>query len=108
MSESSFYKALFDGMRCGILSVDRSGRVVIVNELAMQILDMTEAPAAGTPVEQALEHHPALAEVLRDCFGMDTLPNREELRLGTDPAEGRTIGYTLSLVSDDQGRPAGA
>jgi len=102
--EPPFLRGLFDGMRCGILSIDRQGRVVVLNELARKVLDLEQAPEAGTPAEEALAAHPRLVQVLKDCFNMTRLPNREELVLGS----GKTIGFTLSLVGGHNGQATGA
>lgn len=108
MSESTFFKGLVDGMRCGILSIDRSGRLVVVNDLAAQILDLDGVPAPGADLDAALSEHPRLIQVLRDCFDARNLPNREELLLGRDARGGKSIGYTVSLIANDDGEPAGA
>ena len=48
---------------------------------------------------------PDVVRVLSGAFEMTTLPNRAELRLKDLD---RVIGYTLSQVKDDSGRPIGA
>ena len=106
--EALFYKRLFDGMRCGILAIDGRGRLVRLNELAAQVLDMPSIPPTGTFIEDALADQPQLLQVLKDCFTMSHLPNREELILGKDPGVHKTIGYTISLVAEPDGVPAGA
>lgn len=103
-----FFLGLINGMRCGILTIDRSGRVVLLNEHARQILELQEGWAAGMAVEEALAEHPQLAHILRESFGMSSLPNRAEIELKTRSETGKTIGFTLSLVSGEQGEPMGA
>jgi signal transduction histidine kinase len=106
--ESKFLKGLFDGIRCGVLAVDRAGHLILMNELASNILEVDTVPPAGTPIESALAGHPQIARVMRDCFRMACLPNRAELVLGPDGQPGKTIGFTVSLVAGDGGRPDGA
>ncbi len=103
-----FYRALVGGMRCGILAVDRDGKLVMMNDLARQILDLPEIPVRGVPIEAALASEPQLARVLRESFGMASLPNRAEIDVRHGEKESRTIGFTLSLVPGGDGRPAGA
>jgi len=103
-----FYRRLIEGMRCGILIVDRAGGIVMVNDHARSILELSELPSAGAPVDQALSQHPQLAHILRDSFGMARLPNRAEIDLKSRSENGKTIGFTLSLVRDDDGEPTGA
>jgi len=103
-----FYRRLIEGMRCGILIVNRAGGIVMVNDHARAILELPELPAAGAPVAEALAQHPQLAHILRDSFGMSRLPNRAEIDLKSRSQNGKTIGFTLSLVRDEAGEPTGA
>ena len=95
-------------MRCGILTMDRRGNLLMVNEHARQILEMAELLPAGLPVEAALADYPQLAQILRESFSMSSLPNRAEIDLRCRSDKGKTIGFTLSLVSNDDGVPVGA
>ncbi len=104
----TFYRGLIEGMRCGILTVDREGRVVMLNEHARQILELPDGWRGGAPVEEALQEHPQLAQILRESFGMASLPNRAEIDLRTRSEKGKTIGFTLSLIPGDGGEPLGA
>jgi signal transduction histidine kinase len=106
--EDRFYRGLVDGMRCGVLTIDREGRLVLMNEPARQILELKEVPARGIPVEAALGDHPQLAQILRESFGMSSLPNRAEIDLRFRSEKGKTIGFTLSLVLGEGGEPMGA
>jgi hypothetical protein len=76
--------------------------------MARSILELSELPSAGAPVDQALSQHPQLAHILRDSFGMARLPNRAEIDLKSRSENGKTIGFTLSLVRDVAGEPTGA
>jgi signal transduction histidine kinase len=98
MTELQFLRALFDGMRCGILCVDARGRLLVTNDQATQILELDPLPDAGVPLDRALARHPRLVQMLVDSFAMSLLPSREELQLGDDDRPGKTIGYTLSQV----------
>jgi PAS domain S-box-containing protein len=103
-----FYRRLIEGMRCGILVIERDGRVVMVNEHARAILELHELPARGAAIDDALVDHPQLAAILRESFSMSLLPNRAEIDLKSRSDSGKTIGFTLSLVPGDDGSPAGA
>jgi PAS domain-containing protein len=37
-NSASFHRGLIEGMRCGILTIDRHGKLVMVNDHARQIL----------------------------------------------------------------------
>lgn len=94
----AFYREIVGGMRCGILSVDRRGRLVIANDLALSILELPRQPQPGEPVDEALSEHPQLAQVLVESFGMSSLPNRAEIGLRTASGKEKTIGFTMSFV----------
>ncbi len=106
--DGEFCRGLILGMRCGILAIDREGRLLVLNEPARQILDLERAPAAGVPVEEALRDHPQLVQILQESFGMSSLPNRAEIDLRSRCATGKTIGLTLSLIPGTDGTPRGA
>lgn len=106
--DESFFRRLIRGMRCGILTIDRDGRVVMLNEPARQILELPRPLAAGVTVEEALAEHPQLAQILRESFSMSSLPNRAEIDLKSRSDTGKTIGFTLSLVHGPDGAPEGA
>jgi PAS domain S-box-containing protein len=108
MEENAFYKWLVAGMRCGILTIDREGRLVMVNEPARQILEMSEEPVQGTPIEVALREHQQVAQILRESFSLSSLPSRAEIDLRSRSDRGKTIGFTISLVRDESSRPIGA
>lgn len=108
MAETGFFHAIIQGMRCGILIIDRQGRLIMLNEPARQILEMPERPSPGVTVEQALREHPQLAQILRESFTMSSLPNRAEIDLRCRSDRGKTIGFTLSMIPAQDGRPMGA
>ena len=103
-----FYRRLIEGMRCGILVIDSSGRLVMVNEHARTILELPALPRRGAAIEDALIEHPQLAAILRESFSMSLLPNRAEIDLKSRSENGKSIGFTLSLVPGPDGSPSGA
>jgi signal transduction histidine kinase len=107
MDEFVFFKGLFDGMRCALLSFDRDGRIMLINDQASKILNLPESAHTGEALDRVLAEHPQLLNILKDCFGVSHLPNREELVLQTDSGR-RTIGYTVSLIASSTGEPLGA
>jgi signal transduction histidine kinase len=93
-----FLLGLIDGMRCGILAIDRHGRLAMVNDLGREILGLESAAQPPAHLREALADHPQLTQVLLDSFTMASLPNRAELELHPGSARGKTIGYTLSMI----------
>ncbi len=105
MTESRFLKALFDGMRCGILSLDADRKIQAINDQAVTMLGLDPRPEPGTPLDALAEIHPRLVQIFEESFGRGQLPTREEVVLGTEESPGGTIGYTLSHVSPDGTAP---
>ena len=104
-----FYRRLIEGMRCGILVIERAGGVVMINEHARAILELPRAAAArGGDRRRARRSSAARARILRESFSMSLLPNRAEIDLKSRSENGKTIGFTLSLVPGTDGSPTGA
>jgi len=108
VEEFSFLRGLIDGMRCGVLSIDVEGRIVLINHHACRILDLADPPTPGTPIWRALPQYPQFIQALMTSFAMSSLPNRAEMELDEAPCGGRRIGFTLSLVQSADGQPCGA
>lgn len=106
--ESRYLAGIVDGMRCGIIASDREGRLILLNEVARQILALPLVPDSGTPLIEVLAAHPSLARVLRESFEMANLPNRAELNLDLGSAGKKTIGFTLSMIPGCDGVVDGA
>lgn len=97
-----FFRRVIEGMRCGIVTVDRKGTVLTVNHQAREILEM-EGPVKEGRVEDVFAQHPRLAQVLRDSLDMSYLPNRAEMEIRSREDDGRTIGFTISPIPGDDG-----
>ena len=99
----SFFRRVVEGMRCAIITVDAAGRVLTVNHLAREILELPLDEPAGRPVEEFFAAHPRLAAVLRDSLEMTFLPNRAEMEIRSREEDGRTIGFTISPIPGEHG-----
>ena len=100
-----FFRHMVGNMRNGVLAIDRDGRFVLINDEARRLFHLKPGNVAGMPYADVLHEHPDIVRVLGGAFELKSLPNRAELRLkSTD----MVIGYTLSLVRDDNGEPVGA
>jgi len=103
--EDVFFRHLVGNMRNGVLAIDRQGDVVLLNDEARRLFHLPAGSVSGVPYVDVLSQHPDILRVLGGAFELQALPNRAELRLkSTDTV----IGYTLSLVRDDQGEAVGA
>jgi signal transduction histidine kinase len=100
-----FFRHMVGNMRNGVLAIDRDGGVVLLNDEARRLFRLNPGPVDGRLYADVLHEHPDIVRVLGGAFELKSLPNRAELRLkSTDTV----IGYTLSLVRDDNGEPVGA
>src|SRR5688572_6056231 len=105
--EDRFFRHIVSSMRNGVIAIRRDGTLALMNDEAYRIFSLTRGPQdVGRPVSELFRHHPDVLPVLAGTFELTTLPNRAELRLKGDTD--RVIGYTLSLVKDDDDRSIGA
>ena len=101
-----FFRDMVNSMRNGVLAVTREGTLAVMNDEAYRIFGLTAAPAdIGSSYADVLRIHHDIVRVIASAFELSHLPNRVELRL---KATGKVIGYTLSLISDDDGETCGA
>jgi signal transduction histidine kinase len=93
-------------MRNGVIAIRRDGSLALMNDEAYRIFAIARMPGdLGRPFTEVLRTRPDIIRALAGAFELSHLPNRVELRLKDVD---RVIGYTLSQVKDDDGRPIGA
>jgi signal transduction histidine kinase len=93
-------------MRNGVIAIRRDGSLLLVNEEACRIFEITCQPDdIGRHFGDVFRPRPDLVRVLSGSFEMTTLPNRAELRLKDLDL---VIGYTLSQVRNDAQEVIGA
>ncbi|HSK11497.1 MAG TPA: PAS domain-containing protein, partial [Vicinamibacterales bacterium] len=101
-----FFRQLVGSMRNGVLAITRDGRLAAINEVAYRVFDIQPSPGdIGRSYAQVLQEQQDVVRILAAAFDLRHLPNRAELRL---KPSGKVIGYTLSHVLDEDGRPIGA
>ncbi|MCA1583357.1 MAG: PAS domain-containing protein [Acidobacteria bacterium] len=101
-----FFRQMVANMRNGVLAIKRDGLLVLINGEACRIFGLPVSTTyVGRPYSEVLRHHPDIVRVLAGAFELAALPNRADLRL--KPTD-KVIGYTLSLVRDDDGEATGA
>jgi PAS domain S-box-containing protein len=105
-TEDQFFRHIVSSMRNGVIAFERDGTLVLMNDEAYRIFGLTRRPGdIGLGFADVLRERPAVVRVLSGAFEARHLPNRAELRLKD---LNRVVGYTLSQVKDDAGRPIGA
>jgi signal transduction histidine kinase len=100
-----FFRDMVSSMRNGVIAVTRDGYVAVLNSVACQVLNVpVRAGNLGSHYTDVLESSPEIVRIFATAFESEYLPNRAEMRLASGPV----IGYTLSLIRDDEGRTTGA
>ena len=93
-------------MRNGVLAIDRAGYLVLINDEACRAFGLPpDLDYLGQRYSDVFRAHPDIVRVLAGAFELATLPNRAELRL--KPTD-KVIGYTLSLIRDENDHTIGA
>ncbi|MFQ5766450.1 MAG: nitrogen regulation protein NR(II) [Acidobacteriota bacterium] len=103
-----FAADLVRSMRCGLITVDKIGRIRSINDRATSILDVKATAAVGEPAAKALSAHPNLARLLSQALSLKTLPDRAEMEIRTRDRDGQILGFTLSRVLGRDGSVQGA
>jgi nitrogen-specific signal transduction histidine kinase len=104
--DDRFFRQLVSSMRNGVIAIHRDGTLALMNGEAYRIFALArQGSDVARPFTEVFRERPELIRVLSGAFEMTTLPNRAELRLKDLD---RVIGYTLSQVKNDGGRPTGA
>jgi signal transduction histidine kinase len=93
-------------MRNGVIAIHRDGSLALMNDEGYRIFGLRPRPSdLGRPFGEIFRERPDVTRVLSSAFELTTLPNRAELRLKDLD---RVIGYTLSVVRDDDEDAIGA
>jgi nitrogen-specific signal transduction histidine kinase len=101
-----FFRHMVNSMRNGVIAIHRDGTLALTNEEAYRIFSVPRpAQDRGRAFSEVFRDRPEVVRALSAAFEMSTLPNRTELRLRELD---RVVGYTLSQVTDDEGRLIGA
>ena len=102
----AFFRQIVTGMRNGVLSITRDGRLAVINDEAYRVFGIEPHPGdIGQPAAMVLKSHPEILRALTAAFELHHLPNRAEMRVRP---QNKVIGYTLALVRDDDGEVNGA
>src|SRR3954465_11880579 len=104
--DDRFFRHIVNSMRNGVIAFRRDGTLALMNDEAYRTFGLVRrANDLGRPFADVLRERPEIIRVLMSTFELSHVPNRAELRLKD---LNRVIGYTLSQVKDDDGKPIGA
>ena len=104
--DDTFYRHLVSSLRTGVLAITRDGLLAVINDIAYRSLGLSPRSGdLGRHFTEVLGDCPEVISILQSAFDTDDLPNRAELRLRHT---GKSIGYSLSRIHDDDGHAHGA
>jgi PAS domain S-box-containing protein len=96
------------GMTSAVLTLDREGRVRLVNRAAEAMLGVDGEGLRGRPVEDALEGIGPLGDLARDCLRTGQARSREVLPFQRPGGAPGHLGASLSPILGEGGRVEGA
>ena len=102
-----FVTGLMESLSAGLIAVDRSLQVRVINRRARKILGLPALPAHGSrDLEEALGNHPRLVELIQGAFQRPTLPSRAEMSLHGG-GERKIVGYSMTFIKTPAGNAVG-
>jgi signal transduction histidine kinase len=102
-----FITGLMESLSAGLIAVDRSLQVRVINGRARKILGLPALPAHGMrSLDQALGDHPRLVELIQGAFHRPTLPSRAEMSLH-GLGERKIVGYSMTFIKTPDGETVG-
>ena len=94
--------AILSSFRAGIVAIRADGTVAYINPIGAKILE-------GCPLREGENIHPRAAEnvlfrVLSESLSMNYLPTRVEAELPGGNGERQSLGFTLAVLKESDGR----
>ncbi len=99
-------RTLGPSLESGLLLLDRQGRVLALNRIGAQLLDI-EQPPPGTALAEALAVHPSVRDVIGQAVADGRTVQRQELEIEIAQAV-RTLGLTVHPLRRDDGSIRGS
>ncbi|MDH4100555.1 MAG: ATP-binding protein [Nitrospirota bacterium] len=106
--DGDFHRYVVESMRSGVITIDKEGRITTINVVACRILGLERARAIGRHCAEILEDYMDIAQLLLDAFHKEYLPCRAEMEVKKKDSRGKTLGFTLSLVRNDENEVIGS
>lgn len=103
---TSHNASILENLGGGFLGVDMHGRLILCNPSARKMLGISSDLPLEIPVEKALAHIPALADILIKTLSSGRTVKRQDL---TWMYEGQTrvLGYSTLMIQDPEGHISG-
>ena len=107
-SLEQFNDYLLESSDSGIVTLDREGRILSINDSCSEILELSKEDFIASTYRELFAKQPQLVEAIEKViFEKKNLPY-SELLLTLNNGSKITVGYTVSTVSDSHQQPIGA
>ncbi len=104
--EADYRRQLLQGMRDGLLALDREGRIVETNGAADRLLGMDPGALVGSSVSCLAGRVPALAACLERSIAGTASPDPIEIQVASE-RRAVPLNVAVSRLRDEEGRFAG-
>ncbi len=104
--EADYRRQLLQGMRDGLIALDRDGRIVEINGAASRLLAVDPPDLAGRSIARLARVAPALAACLEKSLGGSGDPDSTEIQVSSEKGA-VPLNVAVSRLRDDEGRFAG-
>src|SRR6476620_344828 len=94
-------------LTAGLLMVNRSGEVQIVNPAGRRLLNLHDGPHRGVHFRQLLVHAEPLAAIIEQCLSTGRTMVRRAVELPAATAPSLHLGLSVSPLGDDSSAPHG-
>jgi PAS domain S-box-containing protein len=95
-------------LTAGLLVVNRSGEVQLVNPVGRRLLGLDEEPCSGVPYRELLGHAPPVVELIEHCLETGRAIIRQAVELPVGRATASHLGLTVSPLVDQSAQRHGA
>jgi PAS domain S-box-containing protein len=107
-SLEQFNNYLLHSTNSGIITLDRDGRILSINEAAAALLGIDPAQSIGRTAEPIFERNSIIGRALDHALRTKTNQPYDETEVNLADGSKINIGFIISTVSDDQRQPIGA
>ncbi len=106
-NEERFKDAILRTIQSGIITLDREGRVTLLNAQAVAALDLGEPPPLGQPIEEVMPQAEPGTHVVRAALGKRSAPHGREVRVRTVTGHDLALAVTVAPLRLADGKDLG-
>lgn len=103
-----FNNYLLQSTNSGIVTLDRDGLILSINESAQKLLELNAREFVGSRPERLFGAGSEIGQALSNVLSARQNQPYRETELMTSGGSQKTVGFSISTVSDDRHQPIGA